>query len=456
MKRLNDKNEVDSSDSSSRDKALIKSEEDPHNVPMLPLVVPNRPIAERSYKFIGNVPQDLSALSVVAVADILRGLKMGQYANIFEMELIDGIMLMKLTDSDLKSFNMSPNQRLKLMGFIKGWRPRLKLTEQGKTRNPVISSSDKEVFSFENEQSTGKEKISDGGRLEDMDIGQDADIFEEEIVDGVLVKDQQTTSLRTKATRLINRNDSLYEQEFNFKSQFLDERYNIKKDVHEKFKSLSWICGNYGTVIKNKVISYPHLYITVDGYEERSDEDLKNQIDQTFEWEASKFIEIRRKPYKNPKIRYLSNLPDVRKYVNDFGEKSFAFNLNRANGELYKRIEIREETVKVRINNHSMGFIIERCFSHLTKYTNVDKEETEREVIFQNAVKMKSDSQFLKNSDSDRLVYFLDKQENWQPFAYVLCEIEDDDDGDEKEDNDFMKCKNRPLKTFICLKLDEA
>ena len=137
-------------------------------------------------------------------------------------------------------------------------------------------------------------------------------------------------------------------------------------------------------------------------------------------------------------------------------EKKFVFNSNQANGEIYKRIEIREETVKVRINNHIMGFIIERCFSHLTKYTNVDKGETEREVIFQNAVKVKSDSQFLENGDSGGLVYFLDKQENWQPFAYVLCEIEDDDDGDEKEDNDLMKCKNRPLKTFICLKLDEA
>ncbi|XP_046858434.1 uncharacterized protein LOC124451889 isoform X2 [Xenia sp. Carnegie-2017] len=83
---------------------------------------------------------------------------------------------------------------------------------RGKTRNPVISSSDKEVFSFKNEQSSDKEKSFDGGRLEEMDIRQDADISEEEIFDGILVRDQQTMSLRTKATRLINRSDSLYEQ----------------------------------------------------------------------------------------------------------------------------------------------------------------------------------------------------------------------------------------------------
>ena len=53
------------------------------------------------------------------------------------------------------------------------------------------------------------------------------------------------------------------------------------------------------------------MYITVDDVEGRSDEDLKEEIDKIFEWEASKFIEIRRKPYKRPKIRYLSNFRAV-------------------------------------------------------------------------------------------------------------------------------------------------
>ncbi|XP_046858433.1 uncharacterized protein LOC124451889 isoform X1 [Xenia sp. Carnegie-2017] len=134
------------------------------------------------------------------------------------------------TESDLESFrsNVQAFQMLLLWEKEKGKdATRKKLADAlisigrsdlsekilpGKTRNPVISSSDKEVFSFKNEQSSDKEKSFDGGRLEEMDIRQDADISEEEIFDGILVRDQQTMSLRTKATRLINRSDSLYEQ----------------------------------------------------------------------------------------------------------------------------------------------------------------------------------------------------------------------------------------------------
>ena len=86
-----------------------------------------------------------------------------------------------------------------------------------------MSSNDKEVFLFENEQPSDKENIAYGGRHEEMDIRQDADIFEEEIIDGVLVKGHQTTSLRTKTTRpvLMNRNDSLYEQGKFFKKAWV-------------------------------------------------------------------------------------------------------------------------------------------------------------------------------------------------------------------------------------------
>ncbi|XP_046857757.1 uncharacterized protein LOC124451170 [Xenia sp. Carnegie-2017] len=302
---------------------------------------------------------------------------------------------------------------------------------------------------------------------------------------------------------------------FNLKSQFLDEHYNIKKDVHEKFKSISWICGNYGTVTKNKVIPYPHLYITVDGIKGRSNEDLKKEIDKIFEWEASKFIEIRRKPYKKPKIRYLSNFRAVQnddapnpmqspndvvlenqstssshgtmtmfcgknnkyyaltcahvaygasdmvdsalafnqenaflafrgavQYLNEgtayfyklpnsgnefllpsfpngvFGHfdgevdivrifigderffhfyggddmECFALTLDKASKELCERIEDGDESVRVRTDYHNIGFISERSFSHLTRPSN----EIEREIIFQNAVKVRSNCQFLK------------------------------------------------------------
>lgn len=57
---------------------------------------------------------------------------------------------------------------------------------------------------------------------------------------------------------------------------------------------MSWICDDNGTVGKYRVTPYPHLCITVDGDEGKSDEDLKKEIDEIFELEASKFIEFRR------------------------------------------------------------------------------------------------------------------------------------------------------------------
>ena len=103
--------------------------------------------ADYPYKLICNVPLDLSDMSVNEVADVLRNLNMGQYANIFEDELIDGRLLNELTDSDLESFNMTALHRTKLMKFVKGWRPVFLnqndlSNEQGKTLEKPGSEKD--------------------------------------------------------------------------------------------------------------------------------------------------------------------------------------------------------------------------------------------------------------------------------------------------------------------------
>ncbi|XP_046857851.1 uncharacterized protein LOC124451272 [Xenia sp. Carnegie-2017] len=410
-------------------------------------VAHNRPNSGHPYELICNIPLDLSGLSVGEVADILRNLNMGRYANIFEDELIDGRLLNELTDADLKSFNMSSLHCTKLMNFIKGWRPELVSRVRDKTYTPVTPSNNKEVLSFENVKSSNEKEISDNKRSEEKDttmdefescgkdpsysatfptnpairsdenieeksvinesisspksdneevfdevdgfqrklkntfhkttksfdlqpsfdtdiskkdppvspivlrvtpnrlieespqksisnvpfelsdidviavadilrnlnMGEYADIFAKELIDGRLLMKLTESDLesfnmtafhRSKLMKFIKawspvlviRSTSLYEREAELKNKFLDEDYNIRKEIEEKFKSLSWICDDNGTVGKYRVTPYPHLCITVDGDEGRPDEDLKKEIDEIFELEASKFIEFRRLP----------------------------------------------------------------------------------------------------------------------------------------------------------------
>ncbi|XP_046857857.1 uncharacterized protein LOC124451278 [Xenia sp. Carnegie-2017] len=134
--------------------------------------------ADYPYKLICNVPLDLSDISVNEVADILRNLNMGQYANIFEDELIDGRLLNELTDSDLESFNMTALHRTKLMKFVNGWRPVFfnqndLFNEQDETFNPVIPSSDKKTFSVESVESSNEEEIYEDEILKEKDTTMD-------------------------------------------------------------------------------------------------------------------------------------------------------------------------------------------------------------------------------------------------------------------------------------------
>ena len=62
--------------------------------------------------------------------------------------------------------------------------------------------------------------------------------------------------------------------------------------------------------------------------------------------------------------------------------------------------------------------------------------------IFKNAVKVQSRDSFLQNGDSGRLVYFKDRANKWRPFAYAVCEVDDDFENAEKY--------------CLCLKLDKA
>ena len=70
-------------------------------------------------------PQDLKDLSVAGVVECLRNLHMGQYAEMFQRNLIDGQLLMELDRGSLSCLGVR-NQfhQDKLLKFINGWRPR--------------------------------------------------------------------------------------------------------------------------------------------------------------------------------------------------------------------------------------------------------------------------------------------------------------------------------------------
>ncbi|XP_046850909.1 uncharacterized protein LOC124444359 [Xenia sp. Carnegie-2017] len=135
--------------------------------------------------------------------------------------------------------------------------------------------------------------------------------------------------------------------------------------------------------------------------------------------------------------------------------ENLALRLKEMNKELYERLRNGQGFVEVRTSNHTKGFISERSYLYFGK--------TSKEPIFKNAVKVKSDGSFLKDGDSGSLVYLKDRENVWQPFAYAVGEINDDeddydndddesDDYDYDDDDDIIGCK----RTYICLKLDKA
>lgn len=68
--------------------------------------------------------QDLKDLSVAGVVECLTNLRMGQYAEMFQSNLIDGQILIELDLESLSHLGVrNPLHQKKLLKFINGWRP---------------------------------------------------------------------------------------------------------------------------------------------------------------------------------------------------------------------------------------------------------------------------------------------------------------------------------------------
>ncbi|XP_046843766.1 uncharacterized protein LOC124437869 isoform X4 [Xenia sp. Carnegie-2017] len=76
-----------------------------------------------------------------------------------------------------------------------------------------------------------------------------------------------------------------------FIKKFQTKDWKIKPSVHETLNSFPWIVGDYGTVRSTDEMPYRHLFLEVD--QKMKDKSLKQEIDKTFQWNASKYIELR-------------------------------------------------------------------------------------------------------------------------------------------------------------------
>ena len=78
---------------------------------------------EEMYQAIAKYPTDLSKLTVTEVSRLLHNLGMGNYAEMFAAEMVDGDMLSSMNAENLQSLNLSPFHIKKLLKFVGGWRP---------------------------------------------------------------------------------------------------------------------------------------------------------------------------------------------------------------------------------------------------------------------------------------------------------------------------------------------
>ena len=58
------------------------------------------------------------------VSEFLRTYRLGEFAETFELEHIDGQMLVELDQDSLQALGMNVFQAKKLSMLIKGWRPK--------------------------------------------------------------------------------------------------------------------------------------------------------------------------------------------------------------------------------------------------------------------------------------------------------------------------------------------
>ncbi|XP_046843793.1 uncharacterized protein LOC124437877 [Xenia sp. Carnegie-2017] len=77
-----------------------------------------------------------------------------------------------------------------------------------------------------------------------------------------------------------------------FKGRCLTKDYKIKESVHKKLESFSWLCGDYGVARPTNQMPYLHLFLEVD-QSKNDNKLLKQEIDEIFKWNASKYIELR-------------------------------------------------------------------------------------------------------------------------------------------------------------------
>lgn len=86
--------------------------------------VPAPSILSNSISEFSVFSQDLKDPSVAGVVECLTNLHMGQYAEMFQRNLIDGQLLMELDLESLSDLGVrNPLHQKKILKFIKGWRP---------------------------------------------------------------------------------------------------------------------------------------------------------------------------------------------------------------------------------------------------------------------------------------------------------------------------------------------
>ncbi|XP_046843794.1 uncharacterized protein LOC124437878 [Xenia sp. Carnegie-2017] len=111
--------------------------------------------------------------------------------------------------------------------------------------------------------------------------------------------------------------------------------------------------------------------------------------------------------------------------------------LEGASDEIYEIFFYSPNDVRVRTADAILGDICDPNWTYCSPNS--------KQVVYQNAVLVQSSNQSIDSGDSGALVYFLNEENNWKPFAYLVAEF-----------TDYDPVSSRPRKNYICLKLDKA
>ena len=71
-------------------------------------------------------PGDITQASIMELGEYLRALQLDILAAVIESNIIDGVIFSELEKDDFvqEPFNLEESQLIKVMKFIKGWRPK--------------------------------------------------------------------------------------------------------------------------------------------------------------------------------------------------------------------------------------------------------------------------------------------------------------------------------------------